>query len=1170
MRSICKKLNLYFSTIILATALFGMNATTLLAEEQVPLGSEQFYPSPERPIGWRGDGNGHFPGATPPRKWSRQLNAVTSEIIVQANKPDGEPSSDKKSIAYFTVKDWLITGPFSSTDPLKDIEHDFLNGEATLQPSAGDKVGEKSWTYHCANGASQTYRNHNEGTNRYMFVDFLHAYGELQDPVAPSKFAQFKNADNQVAYAHTYLHAPRACEVNMFMLHSMPALRIWINGEAQDIEKANWRKLKPIKVQLKQGWNRLLVKAICATAQRPWRNKHADPKNVLGKSIWRFATYIQPIDAGPYSYKTENISWMLKLTGRNTSQPIVVGDNLYVGSGDTDLFCLDKVSGKIKWLHTTTYWDVMTAEQRAALDPEARALFEKLQEKNASMLDRLNAHISAHGLNTDQMDAIDKMLDKRNELARNVHRALSEGKKGKLFDNEVSAGNATPCSDGKRVYWLAQGNGGYLTSAFDLDGKKIWSSFDFQGRAGEHGSHRSPILCEGRLLVSTNEFLIAYDPDNGKELWRTPGFPSGHGTTGSPMVVEFNGKTAIQTQQNLVSLDGKILNDRRFFTWGTYIPVVENGILYNPCYNRGGYSFRAMAIAGKKGINWHIDKEDLYGPYLDNTAIFYVASPLLVDELLYQVDLTGLMLVVNTRERKLQYRHMLDGYNVNDRRFYGYCASPTLAGKDIYMLDSVGHATILKPNQKLHVTANNSLQNLSNMKNSGPGKQEAFYGGMYFQGKRMFVHSDNYLYCIMEDGKGLTAGKLSAPIQKAENQETNKADKIVTKKETSKENTTVQTAVHARHFRGSHYGAYPQAKIPLEWSDKTKAQWSIQTGEGYGSPVITGNHALITSEPDKLHCIDIKNGKLLWTNSNGLDQLPKDQVANAPELSTECGFATPSPYTDGKRVWVNYGTGVVACYDLQGKRQWIKYINKEAVNEYGRSASPVMADGKLIVTITHLIALDPETGKTLWEQDKSVEAYGTPAVSKIEGKDVLITPSGQIIDASTGKIITENMGSTENGSPVIHNGVVYFCDMETSAWALPKKLIDKPKQIWLAELSGEFFGSPVLHKNILYCISNDGTLYALDANNGKIHYEEILVEGDMAIEFDEIYPSLVLANDMLLVTNNPGDTAVIKPGPQCQRIRVNKLAPGSGSTPAVAGNALFIHSGTQLFCFGGK
>ena len=44
--------------------------STAVGAEQVPLGHKDFYPSPERVIGFRGDGNGTYPGATPVTSWT--------------------------------------------------------------------------------------------------------------------------------------------------------------------------------------------------------------------------------------------------------------------------------------------------------------------------------------------------------------------------------------------------------------------------------------------------------------------------------------------------------------------------------------------------------------------------------------------------------------------------------------------------------------------------------------------------------------------------------------------------------------------------------------------------------------------------------------------------------------------------------------------------------------------------------------------------------------------------------------------------------------------------------------------------------------------------------------------------------------------------------------------
>ena len=264
------------------------------------------------------------------------------------------------------------------------------------------------------------------------------------------------------------------------------------------------------------------------------------------------------------------------------SQPIVVGDKLFVGSSDADLFCLHKSSGKILWLHTGTYWDAMTDKERAGVKDKAEPLLAKLAKANAELVALLNANITPQGLEAGRQAVIDRNLGGRKKFLKTLHDALSSGKKGKLYLNEVSAGNATPTSDGKCVYWVVQGNGGYLTSAFDLNGKLIWSNLEYQkSGTGEHGSHRSPLLCERKLLVSTAEKLIAYDATTGKELWRTPSAEA-ENQTDRPIGVRFNNQPALQTRDYLVSLNGEVLAKGGYSVWECALPVVENGVLYNP------------------------------------------------------------------------------------------------------------------------------------------------------------------------------------------------------------------------------------------------------------------------------------------------------------------------------------------------------------------------------------------------------------------------------------------------------------------------------------------------------------------------------------------------------------------------------------------------------------
>ncbi len=84
-----------------------------------------------------------------------------------------------------------------------------------------------------------------------------------------------------------------------------------------------------------------------------------------------------------------------------------------------------------------------------------------------------------------------------------------------------------------------------------------------------------------------------------------------------------------------------------------------------------------------------------------------------------------------------------------------------------------------------------------------------------------------------------------------------------------------------------------------------------------------------------------------------------------PGIQQDAGYSAPTPVTDGHNIYVVYGDGLVAGYDLEGNRQWLKLIEHSNA-AYAHSGSPVLAGGKLIVHFTDLVGLDPKTGSESW------------------------------------------------------------------------------------------------------------------------------------------------------------------------------------------------------------
>ncbi len=724
-----------------------------------PLGSADFKPSPARPVGWRGDWTGRFPGATPPMQWGRRIKGSTTEVRYQADKPDGEPGAESRPLEYFTIKEWLVAGPFAAEDPARKIEQDFLGGEEKAEPARGAKAGDSAWKFLRVGIETQSRHYHNEGTCGDLNVDFVYVFGNLPE-IGGDKNLEVP-LDNKVAYAHTYFYSPSASQLMLRLNYTAAAIKAFVNGRPVAVKRG-----QELKIAAEKGWNRLLVKVASAEATAP------EGQN-LWVSRWRFAAYLEPVL--PVSYEPRNIAWMARMTGRSMSQPIIVGNRLYVGSAMTDLLCLDKKTGKILWLRSNTPYDAMTDADRAAI-PEMKEKIEplvaRLNALNDEAVSAINAAVSPTGLSSDQQAALDKTLKAKGEAERAVHdafAAISRKKYPQMYKNEVSASNATPLSDGERVYWACgggmKGPGSYAIACFDMDGKRVWSWHD-GGSLGaqEHGTHYSPNLVDGKLIYAANMTLIAFDAKTGRELWRNSPDDwqnGGHGSS-SPLVVKVGDESAILHNRYLHRVsDGTVICPSQLDVWGVLTPIVEDNVMYNPCRWRGwkdplGFiAVRPPATAGpgaKCETVLALDGRDVTMPTRQPGAIFTVASPLYVDGVVYSIEMGGGLAAVDTAARKALYRQYLDGYNRYHRFLYGIAASPTLAGKHIYITDDAGYTHIIQPGPQLKELGRNPIENIHLSGQGGnPCRQESFYTSPFFEGKAMYLRGEEYLYCVREE-----------------------------------------------------------------------------------------------------------------------------------------------------------------------------------------------------------------------------------------------------------------------------------------------------------------------------------------------------------------------------------------------------------------------------------
>src|SRR5262245_16788667 len=119
-------------------------------------------------------------------------------------------------------------------------------------------------------------------------------------------------------------------------------------------------------------------------------------------------------------------------------------------------------------------------------------------------------------------------------------------------------------------------------------------------------------------------------------------------------------------------------------------------------------------------------------------------------------------------------------------------------------------------------------------------------------------------------------------------------------------------------FRGpSRQGVTSAKALPLKWTEKEGIKWKVEVpGEGHSSPIVWEDRIFLTTATDggkscRVLCFSATDGALLWNTEVFTQETPRKESRNT--------YATPTPVTDGQRVYAVFGGGGMAAVDFSGK-----------------------------------------------------------------------------------------------------------------------------------------------------------------------------------------------------------------------------------------------------------
>lgn len=373
------------------------------------------------------------------------------------------------------------------------------------------------------------------------------------------------------------------------------------------------------------------------------------------------------------------------------------------------------------------------------------------------------------------------------------------------------------------------------------------------------------------------------------------------------------------------------------------------------------------------------------------------------------------------------------------------------------------------------------------------------------------------------------------------------------------------------------------AQGPAVWPSAYARVWTVEIGEGYSSPVLSGNRVFVHSRKDPqevVTALDAKTGAVVWQNQYAA-------AFNKNGYAVRMGKGpNATPLVVAGRVFTLGASGHVYAWDeVTGKQLWSKNFSTRVDTSKlfcGTSASPTLVNGAVIVQIgsdVHggsIVALDPATGAVKWEWKGDGPGYATPISFEAGGVRHLVTLTNKSVvgvNAATGALLWSTPFPDEfmenivtpvwTGASLIVSGIrqgthAYRVGLAGGKWTAT--------EMWKNADVTMYMSTPVVADGVIYGLSarRKGQFVALDAATGALKWATDGREGEHA--------SLWLTPQHVAFLTNTGALVVARrSGDAFQLEKKYEIAASeTWARPVVAGGDLIVRDTMSVNRLTGK
>ena len=390
-------------------------------------------------------------------------------------------------------------------------------------------------------------------------------------------------------------------------------------------------------------------------------------------------------------------------------------------------------------------------------------------------------------------------------------------------------------------------------------------------------------------------------------------------------------------------------------------------------------------------------------------------------------------------------------------------------------------------------------------------------------------------------------------------------------------------------WRGPERSGHSTEKnLPLTWGgpEKANVRWKVPVDFGHSSPIVLGDRIYFTASVKRLPkekndlaefqthrvaCHAVADGARVWQTD-----------IEPGTWDTMFSFTSPTPVTDGKKLFAYFGSAVFVALDLEGKILWRKTLPGPFKAEW-LCSSPLLFEETLYIfcdvnNTTWLFALDARTGDVKWERARpqNEKAHNSsPLLVRAGGRPQLVVASpGAVLalDPQTARELWTCKWNANRYPSLVAAGELVFATGEGGESLAIDPTgegdVSKTHVKWRLAKTPQGFGSPIVVGAHIYRASPPGIIRCWKVATGELVFEE-------RVEGVPTYTSPVATPDERIYFAGAGTSCVIKAGPQLEVLATNALGEGektegysTGPSAAVSAGRIFLRGPKALLCIG--